>query len=145
MSPTSVPSGDSSWEELRCPLDDYVEPHDDTYYDDSRLRADDNVDTIEDYAQDSYPYDPERDDPLRHEGVPEEEIAKVVVDDYLKTPDIARHTALETVRILTTKILRVSDVVFSDHLPAPTEQTIESQIVNHGLDSTISKASLAES
>lgn len=85
MSQTSVSSSDNSWEELRCPLDDYVEPHDDdTYYDDTRPGAptDNNADTIEDYAQDSYPYDPERDNPLRHEGVPEEKIAKVVANDF---------------------------------------------------------------
>lgn len=47
----------------------------------------------------------------------------------------AGRTALEIARIITTKILRVADVAFSDMLPDSTMEMIRKATMNHGLDS----------
>ncbi|KKO96953.1 hypothetical protein THAR02_10941 [Trichoderma harzianum] len=147
MSETPLSESEVSWEQVeqaatKCPLDEYVESCDDNYYDDAKptvTEDEDDIDATQEYMSGSYPYDPERDDPLRNKDVPEEQIAKGVVDAFLKMPDAARLLPLEKARIITTKILRVSDVVFSEVLPDHTERMIQAQILNHGLGATISK------
>ncbi|KAK0716500.1 hypothetical protein B0T21DRAFT_454299 [Apiosordaria backusii] len=146
MGDASFSDTDSTWgsfnedESGDCLYREVLELAIEDYYDDSLPRAPgmDHDDSESHIGSEDHEEVPDTADPLRNSGISEEQIASEVLGKF-QAMDKAGLNAIQMAEKITSKILQLSDVVFSNVLPASVERVIRRRIDNHGLDKAIPK------